>query len=419
MGKICLCADGTKLKKTLSSGGETEYSGNYVYEGGTLQFFNTPEGYITPKNVNDYSAGYDYIYQHKDHLGNVRLSYTDADGNGSIDPANEIIEENNHYPFGGLHKGYNGNVSPLGNSVAKKWKFGGKELDESLGLETYDFGARNYDPWLGRWGSIDPKAYKYYSYSPYNFAVNSPLVFVDPDGKELILAGNRRERKQLFREIKKLSNDRLKLNRKTGQVTIRGKGGRNRGKNLAEGTSLVSGVIGSENTITAMTLGRFKSNFGSNQTRLGTSIDKRVMGRTGSGIMDGNNDPKFNIGKNDALLIFDKNDSGTDVVNEDGTTGRPNHIGLAHELIHGSRIISGTVTEGTELSDNYIGPDAPALGAGGGNPAVFNDEEMEVRDIENLIRTEQQVIKRASPIFVDPNKDLDEFLKKAKDKGGN
>ena len=49
----------------------TDYAGNYIYENSTLKFFNQPEGYIEP----DGSGGYDYIYQYKDHLGNIRLSY--------------------------------------------------------------------------------------------------------------------------------------------------------------------------------------------------------------------------------------------------------------------------------------------------------------------------------------------------------
>lgn len=411
-------AAGTKLRKTAGSS-VTDYAGNYVYtdNGGTpyLEFLSQPEGYISP----DGQGGYDYVYQYKDHLGNVRLSYADANQH-STDPVSlEIISENNYYPFGLKHKGYNiGGATSLGNDVAQKWKFGGKELDDSFNdaLATYDFGARNYDPALGRWMNIDPLAFKYYSYSPYIFAANSPLVFVDPDGKQLILAGNRRERRQLFREVKKLSNDRLKLNRKTGEVTVRGNGGRNKNQNLAEGTSLVAGIIGSENTVTAMTLGGFKNKYGTTKTLLGTTKNQDVLDRTGNFAAPGRDNPLLQIGKDNALVVFDKNDSGKEVLNEDGSSGRPNHIGLAHELIHGSRIINGEVVEGTELSQDFIDPDAPSLGPGG-NPNIFHDEEMEVRDIDNLIRQEHQFIKRASPIYVNPNKDLNKFLKKINNGG--
>ena len=61
---------------------------------------NHPEGYSEP-NTN---GGYDYIYQYKDHLGNIRLSYKNV-GTTTVDL--EIQEENNYYPLGMKHKGYN------------------------------------------------------------------------------------------------------------------------------------------------------------------------------------------------------------------------------------------------------------------------------------------------------------------------
>uniref|UniRef100_UPI001BD3D0E5 RHS repeat domain-containing protein n=1 Tax=Flagellimonas sp. 389 TaxID=2835862 RepID=UPI001BD3D0E5 len=170
-------AIGIKLRKEISgsSTGTTEYAGNYIYKNGQLQFFDHPEGYVEP----DGSGGYDYIYNYIDNVGNIRLSYTDADNNGSIDPANEIIEENNYYPFGLEHKGYNNVVNGTENNYQT---FMGKEHQQELGLETYDFGARNYDPALGRWMNLDPLAEQMRRHSPYNFAFNNPLRFIDPDG---------------------------------------------------------------------------------------------------------------------------------------------------------------------------------------------------------------------------------------------
>nr|WP_298789352.1 DUF6443 domain-containing protein [uncultured Allomuricauda sp.] len=174
-------ATGVKLKKTAGSS-VTEYAGNYVYSGNTtsttLQFFSHPEGYIY-KDGSDYN----YVYQYKDHLGNIRLSYEDGNNNGSVDQS-EIVEENNYYPFGLKHKGYNSNTSSLGNSVANRWKFGGKELDDSFNdaLATYDFSARNYSPDLGRWMNVDPLAELDYRLTPYNYTMNNPNVFSDPTG---------------------------------------------------------------------------------------------------------------------------------------------------------------------------------------------------------------------------------------------
>jgi RHS repeat-associated protein len=87
------------------------------------------------------------------------------------------------YPFGLKHKGYNSVINPNGNSTAQKFGFGGKELSEELGLNTLDFGARNYDPAIGRWMNLDPMADRNYTRTPYRYGYNNPIKFVDPDGK--------------------------------------------------------------------------------------------------------------------------------------------------------------------------------------------------------------------------------------------
>ena len=189
-------AVGTKLEKKVVEGGNpnqyTFYSGNYIYErsgdsgNGTLQFFDHSEGYVIP----DGQGGYDYVYQYKDHLGNVRLSYADSNNDGTIDASSEIISEKNYYPFGLTHSGYNNVISPNANSQAEKWRYNGKELQEELGLNVYDYGARNYDPALGRFMNMDPHAENHYSHSTYNYAYNNPIMFIDPDGRDGIVSGS-------------------------------------------------------------------------------------------------------------------------------------------------------------------------------------------------------------------------------------
>ncbi len=176
-------ATGAKLKKVVSTGATTEYAGNHVYEdtgsGSSLKFFNHPEGYVSAELVSG-ALEYEYVYQYKDHLGNVRLSYSDTDGNGSITASTEILEENNYYPFGLEHQGYNNVVKST--NPAQKYRYNGKELNDELGFNVYDYDARHYDPAIGRWLQIDPLAEQMRRHSPYNYAFNNPIYFIDPDG---------------------------------------------------------------------------------------------------------------------------------------------------------------------------------------------------------------------------------------------
>jgi RHS repeat-associated protein len=74
-------AAGTKIEKKVTNGSitTTKYSYGFVYENDVLQYFPTSEGYV--KNEN---GTFSYVYQYKDHLGNVRLSYSDLDKDGAI-----------------------------------------------------------------------------------------------------------------------------------------------------------------------------------------------------------------------------------------------------------------------------------------------------------------------------------------------
>ncbi|MCB0517212.1 MAG: RHS repeat-associated core domain-containing protein [Chitinophagales bacterium] len=133
-----------------------------------------------------------YYYQYYDHLGNVRLSYSDTNKNGEIDLPYEIINENNYYPYGLEHKGYN----DANGDAFYRYQYNNKELNPQLGLNWYDYGARFYDPAIARWGSVDPLAENYYSYSPYNYVMGNPILFVDPDGMDVNFAFKNKETKK-------------------------------------------------------------------------------------------------------------------------------------------------------------------------------------------------------------------------------
>lgn len=99
-----------------------------------------------------------------------------------------ILEETHYYPFGLTMTGISSKALAFGNPENKRGFQGkeiqNKEFSDGSGLELYDFGAREQDPQLGRWWTIDPKAEKYFSSSPYNFVDNNPISRIDPTGKD-------------------------------------------------------------------------------------------------------------------------------------------------------------------------------------------------------------------------------------------
>ncbi|MDC9722874.1 MAG: DUF6443 domain-containing protein [Urechidicola sp.] len=172
-------ANGTKLRKITKINNvstTTDYASSFIYKNGNLEFFSHAEGYVKPINTIDY----EYVYQYKDHLGNVRLSYADSDESGIIDGASEIIEENNYYPFGLKHKGYNEAI--VSTNIAQKFKYNGKEFEEALGYNMYEMDMRSYDPSIARWTSIDPVTH--HSMSTYAAFDNNPIFWADPSGAD-------------------------------------------------------------------------------------------------------------------------------------------------------------------------------------------------------------------------------------------
>jgi RHS repeat-associated protein len=177
----------------------TEYLDGYQYQDAVLEFFSTAEGYVKNTVISG-TNNYNYVFQYKDHLGNIRISYTVDPSDGVL----KILDETHYYPFGLKHNGYSATqqmikgaaggtvaIVPVVNSgdVTFKYRYSGKEEQDELGLNMYDFGARNYDAAIGRWMNMDPLAEKYYSKTTYNYCANNPMYFIDPDGRSMWAAG--------------------------------------------------------------------------------------------------------------------------------------------------------------------------------------------------------------------------------------
>ena len=155
-------ANGTKLKKTLSTGKVTDYEEDEIYVNGVLYQTSHDEGRIV-----------DGIYEYdiKDHLGNLRIAFKD---NGGIP---EITQSIFYDPWGLSMKGMQFTKNPANFN---KHQFLNRETQFETGL--IDLQNRQYDPQRGQMTSIDALAELNRRFSPFVYGNNNGLRFIDPDG---------------------------------------------------------------------------------------------------------------------------------------------------------------------------------------------------------------------------------------------
>gem|GEM_PF-3644751 len=136
-----------------------DYSGNKVYEDGSLKMILLGSAYYDT-NENNY---YFYI---QDHLGNNRIV---ADAGGAV------VQSNQYYPFG-----IEMETGDFVQQTSQPYKYNNKELDSQNNLNWYDYSAR----WKADWyfPTQDPLSEEYYSISPYAYVANNPIKFLDPTG---------------------------------------------------------------------------------------------------------------------------------------------------------------------------------------------------------------------------------------------
>ncbi|MDA3613492.1 RHS repeat domain-containing protein, partial [Polluticaenibacter yanchengensis] len=148
----------------------------------------------------NFERGYK-VFEIGNHLGNVLVAVSDRK-KGVRNPSNvgevlyyraDVRSASDYYAFGAPVKGrsYQGG--------GYRYGFNGKENDNEISGEgnKLDFGARIYDSRLGRWLSVDPLQKKYPGFSTYNYALNSPVFLLDPDGNEVIGANSLKHMKTI------------------------------------------------------------------------------------------------------------------------------------------------------------------------------------------------------------------------------
>ena len=153
--------DASGAKHQYSDGSSiVKYSGTFEYKNANvLKRIGNSEGQIIPAGD---TLRFEYYL--KDHLGNVRVVF---------DESGAIVQENGYYPFGIA-------IPRSGTDAVNRYQYNGKEKQPETNW--LDYGARMYDPTIGRFFTIDPLAEQGRRWSPYAYAFDNPMRFIDPDG---------------------------------------------------------------------------------------------------------------------------------------------------------------------------------------------------------------------------------------------
>ncbi|TMI63070.1 MAG: hypothetical protein E6H07_16875, partial [Bacteroidetes bacterium] len=164
---------GSKLSKTIYDGSSSttiNYIGGFEFDNSNaLTSFAMPEGRVRKTG----SSTFTFEYFITDHQGNVRVSFEDNSGSAIV------RQENSYYPYGMIMAGNYQPSAPNNNlyNAGSRWQ------DDFSGIVDY-FSTffREYDPVLGRFNSVDPKAEVTFELSVYHYANNNPINFNDPLG---------------------------------------------------------------------------------------------------------------------------------------------------------------------------------------------------------------------------------------------
>ena len=273
----------------------------------------------------------------------------------------DLLSAVDYYPGGMEMPGRNYNTT--------KYRFvngSHEKLDEVQGVgNIVDMGDRWLDTRLMRTPKPDEKAKKYPDITPYAYAGNNPIIFFDPDGNEIQIAGTAEFQTKTVAALQKLTNDKLEL--KNGVLYITKMGAENPDKNLKEGTSLIR------------------------------ELSKKGNGELTFNIIETKEGNQFKSTEEGGIVSFnpDKKTGGLDSKKFKGTGERPAEIGLAHELMHAKHRKQKGLSTFEKDKNTTTKIEDPDMLLIEGKVVYLNKEELETRHDENKIRKEQDVPTRA------------------------
>jgi len=263
------------------------------------------------------------------------------------------------------------------NSCTDRYRFtfNGKETDNELkGINnSLNFGARIYDPRLGKWFGLDPEAGRYADLSPYCFVANSTLIAIDPSGETIVIVGSQRERNKMKAELQKLTDQKVKL-KADGTVKLKKRWFAKSTKSF--GTELVRELVNDPHVVSISAT---------------TGITKTTPENADAAYTGGNSD----AGSSSNIEVnFDENVSVLNEIYDQEV--QPDQITLGRELLYAKDFANGDAIPGmaNEGRGVYLDPDQ------GVGPFQFpiSAQEYRVRtNGEQSLRNEQNMLQRLSP----------------------
>ncbi|SFF61066.1 RHS repeat-associated core domain-containing protein [Thermoflexibacter ruber] len=254
-------------------------------------------------------------------------------------PTAMVVQENHYYPF---RLGMKGLDYVQTASKEDKWQFNSKEKQTELGLHWHDYGARNYDAQIGRFFKVDRFAEKYYNFSPYQYAANNPIRYIDVNGDSIYVQYDGHNLTYRNGQFYYASGER------TGKVF------------LTKPKSFLSGVLTALNQLGSKTQkGKELVNFFSNK-------ENNAYIKAGNKNSEGH-----------GTITIKKDLTGSDIMTKEGIQESPLWLDLGHELAHTQDYLTNGEGVYDKWLDNPKDPHDP-----------YKQSEKYATHVENIMRAQ-------------------------------